>query len=256
MTTVIDESTLHTMKLRNVNKVYAVNGQTLPVLQNINLDIPSGRFVSIVGASGCGKSTLLRLMVGLDNDYTGQITIDDIAVKGPGRERAIVFQDHRLFPWLNVRANIALAISNLAISHEEREARIAEQIGLVGLKGFESAYPHQLSGGMAQRAAIARALVSHPGILLMDEPFGALDAITRNYLQEELLRIWSEQQVTAVIVTHDVEEAIFLSDTVVVMEPRPGKIHCTIDIGLPRPRDRASAEFAALKQQIVRLLRE
>lgn len=244
------------MKLRNVNKVYAVDGQTLPVLHNINLDIPSGRFVSIVGASGCGKSTLLRLIVGLDNDFSGQITIDSVPVNGPGRERAIVFQDHRLFPWLTVQGNIALAIANLDITRQERDQRIAEQIALVGLKGFEAAYPHQLSGGMAQRAAIARALVSKPGILLMDEPFGALDSITRTYLQEELLRIWSEQQVTAVVVTHDVEEAIFLSDTVVVMEPRPGKIHSAIDIDLPRPRDRASTEFARLKQQIVQQLRK
>lgn len=244
------------MKLRNVNKVYAVDGQTLPVLHNINLDIPSDRFVSIVGASGCGKSTLLRLIVGLDNDFSGQITIDSVPVNGPGRERAIVFQDHRLFPWLTVQGNIALAIANLDITRQERDQRIAEQIALVGLKGFEAAYPHQLSGGMAQRAAIARALVSKPGILLMDEPFGALDSITRTYLQEELLRIWSEQQVTAVVVTHDVEEAIFLSDTVVVMEPRPGKIHSAIDIDLPRPRDRASTEFARLKQQIVQQLRK
>jgi ABC-type nitrate/sulfonate/bicarbonate transport system ATPase subunit len=244
-----------TLSLQNVSKQYVVDNTVLPVLQRINLDLRRGEFLSIVGASGCGKSTLLRLIAGLDSAFEGRILIDGRPITGPGAERGIVFQDHRLFPWLSVEANVALGLDSSAFSPGERRRRIAEVIALVGLGGFATAYPHQLSGGMAQRAAIARALVAEPEILLMDEPFGALDSLTRVYLQEELLRIWSERQVTAIVVTHDVEEAVFLSDTVVVMDPKQGRVQAVTPIDLPRPRDRAEPAFALLKQHVLQQLR-
>lgn len=243
------------LSVQDVSKTYEVNGAPLQVLRHVTVDIDAGGVLAIVGASGCGKSTLLRLIVGLDAGFEGAILVNGRPVDGPGAERAIVFQDHRLFPWLTVAQNIALALDAFDVPEAERRRRVAEQIALVGLTGFADAYPHQLSGGMAQRAAIARALVAEPDILLMDEPFGALDSLTRLYLQDELLRIWSERRVTIVIVTHDVEEALFLADTVVVMEPRPGRIGAVEPIALPRPRDRSSAGFAALKRTILGSLR-
>ncbi|MDH7795471.1 MULTISPECIES: ABC transporter ATP-binding protein [unclassified Beijerinckia] len=244
-----------TLSLRGVGKQYQVDGRDLPVLRQIDIDLRRGEFLSIVGASGCGKSTLLRLIVGLDDQFDGDILIDGQAIQGPGGERSIVFQDHRLFPWLTIADNVALGLDSFDIAAKERDQRVAELLELVGLSNFAGAYPHQLSGGMAQRAAIARALVSDPEILLMDEPFGALDSLTRSYLQEELLRIWAARKVTAIVVTHDVEEALFLSDTVIVMEPRPGRIQNLIHVDLPRPRDRASPAFSALKTKILSTLR-
>jgi ABC-type nitrate/sulfonate/bicarbonate transport system ATPase subunit len=239
------------LSLRNVGKTYRIEGQDLPVLQRIGLEIGRGEFLGMVGASGCGKSTLLRLIAGLDDRFDGDILIDGAPVAGPGVERSLVFQDHRLFPWLSVTDNIGLGLDSLDLSRREREARIAEQLELVGLTGFAQAWPHQLSGGMAQRAAIARALVSRPDILLMDEPFGALDSITRAHMQEELLRIWRERRITVVIVTHDVDEAVFLSDRVVVMEPRPGRVQSVIEVDLPRPRERTGTAFNQIKQRVL-----
>ncbi|ROR24371.1 sulfonate transport system ATP-binding protein [Comamonas sp. BIGb0124] len=243
------------LSVRHVSKSYPVEGDTLTVLQRISLNLARGEFLSIVGASGCGKSTLLRLIAGLDDRYEGEILLDGTAIAGPGLDRGVVFQDHRLFPWLNVHDNVGLGLDTFALARSEREDRIQEQLELVGLASFASAYPHQLSGGMSQRAAIARALVSRPEILLMDEPFGALDSLTRVYLQEELLRIWSERRITAIVVTHDVEEAVFLGDRVAVMEPRPGRIQHIVPVPLPRPRQRADADFTAIKQQISQGLR-
>ncbi|WP_137918735.1 ABC transporter ATP-binding protein [Hydrogenophaga sp. 2FB] len=243
------------LSLRNVGKTYRIDGQDLPVLQRIGLDITRGEFIGIVGASGCGKSTLLRLIAGLDHRFDGEILIEGHPVAGPGVERSLVFQDHRLFPWLSVTDNIALGLDSLALGRHERQARIQEQLELVGLTGFAQAYPHQLSGGMAQRAAIARALVSRPDILLMDEPFGALDSITRAHMQEELLRIWRERRVTVVIVTHDVDEAVFLGDRVAVMEPRPGRLQSVIGVDLPRPRLRTDAAFNQVKQRVLAQLK-
>jgi ABC-type nitrate/sulfonate/bicarbonate transport system ATPase subunit len=248
-------TTLHTappaLTLRRVAKHYIVDNRPLPVLDRIDIDLRRGEFLSIVGASGCGKSTLLRLVAGLDSAFQGEILLDGQPIAGPGAERGMVFQDHRLFPWLTIEGNVALGLDSLDLAPRVKNDRIAELLELVGLSGFAKAYPSQLSGGMAQRAAIARALVSEPEILLMDEPFGALDSLTRVYLQEELLRIWERRQVTVIVVTHDVEEAVYLSDTVVVMEPRPGRICGSLAVDLPRPRDRASAKFAALKNQIL-----
>jgi ABC-type nitrate/sulfonate/bicarbonate transport system ATPase subunit len=239
------------LSLRNVGKTYRIEGQDLPVLQRIGLEIGRGEFLGMVGASGCGKSTLLRLIAGLDDRFDGDILIDGAPVAGPGVERSLVFQDHRLFPWLSVTDNIGLGLDSLDLSRREGEARIAEQLELVGLTGFAQAWPHQLSGGMAQRAAIARALVSRPDILLMDEPFGALDSITRAHMQEELLRIWRERRITVVIVTHDVDEAVFLGDRVAVMEPRPGRVQSVIEVDLPRPRERTGTAFNQIKQRVL-----
>ncbi|MDR3346328.1 MAG: ABC transporter ATP-binding protein, partial [Campylobacteraceae bacterium] len=207
-------------------------------------------FVSIVGPSGCGKSTLLRLIVGLDGDYEGEILLQNKRVEGTSLSRGIVFQDHRLLPWLTLKENVSIALLNAQISAKEKERLTREHISLVGLEGFEKAYPHQLSGGMAQRAAIARALVNQPAILLLDEPLGALDAITRMRLQEELQRIWRVEGVSMILVTHDVEEAIFLSNKIIVMNKNPGRIVDEIEVNLPEPRDRSGAEFGAIRRQI------
>ncbi|QCO00651.1 ABC transporter ATP-binding protein [Azospirillum argentinense] len=243
------------LDLRAVGKTYAVDGRPLTVLQNIDLRIEPGEFLAIVGASGCGKSTLLRLIIGLDDGYDGDILLDGQRITGPGLERGIVFQEHRLFPWLTVEENVGIGLEATAVPAAEKQRAIREHIDLVGLSGFEKAYPYQLSGGMAQRAAIARGLVNRPEILLLDEPLGALDSLTRAHLQDELLRIWKQENVTTLLVTHDVEEAVYLADRVVVMEPRPGRIRRVLPIDLPRPRDRAAPAFAAVKETIIQELR-
>jgi sulfonate transport system ATP-binding protein len=240
-----------TLDIKNLSKQYRVNDVALPVLDGISLSIRPGEFVSIVGTSGCGKSTLLRLIIGLEGDYKGEILLDGQHIVGTSLDRGIVFQEHRLFPWLNVEQNIAVGVLNAPGSDAAKKRSVQEHIALVGLKGFESAYPHQLSGGMSQRVAIARALVNRPEVLLLDEPFGALDAMTRGRLQQELERIWRTEGITAILVTHDVEEAVVLGDRVVVMQPRPGRIRRIVDVPLRRPRDRGAAAFAAIKDDVM-----
>ncbi len=240
-----------TLDIRGLNKQYEVRGEALPVLQDIHLTIEPGAFVSIVGSSGCGKSTLLRLVIGLEGDYQGEILLNGQRIAGTSLNRGIVFQEHRLFPWLTVEKNVALGLLNSNLTEGMQRATVREHIELVGLSGFEKAYPHQLSGGMSQRVAIARALVNRPDILLLDEPFGALDAMTRAHLQQELLRIWQQEGITMILVTHDVEEAVFLGDQVVVMEPRPGRIRRVVPVGLPHPRERTSFAFAAAKEAVM-----
>ncbi|MFJ7004743.1 ABC transporter ATP-binding protein [Pseudomonas putida] len=239
------------LTIRGLNKAYPLKGKQVPVLEGIDLDIRPGEFVSIVGASGCGKSTLLRLIVGLDQDYQGQILLDRQPVHGPGLERGIVFQDHRLFPWMTLQQNIALALKNHALPAVEKNRLVAEHIELVGLSGYEQAYPHQLSGGMAQRAAIARALVNKPKVLLLDEPLGALDALTRVRLQQELQRIWVQERCTVIMVTHDIEEALYLGDRVIVMDAHPGRIREDLRIDLPHPRQRDSQVLQGYKQRLL-----
>jgi len=240
-----------TLEIRNLNKQYQVKGEPLPVLQDISLTIRPGEFVSIVGTSGCGKSTLLRLVIGLEADYKGEILLDGKRIVGTSLDRGIVFQEHRLFPWLDVRHNVAIGLLNAPGSEAAKAKAVQEHIDLVGLKGFETAYPHQLSGGMSQRVAIARALVNRPEVLLLDEPFGALDALTRGHLQTELERIWRAEGITAILVTHDVEEAVYLGDRVIVMQPRPGRIKRIVDVPLARSRDRGAPEFAAIKDDVL-----
>jgi ABC-type nitrate/sulfonate/bicarbonate transport system ATPase subunit len=240
-----------TIDIQNLSKHYPVKGQPLKVLDDISLSIKPGEFVSIVGSSGCGKSTLLRLLIGLERGYEGNILLDGKPIQGTSLDRGIVFQEHRLFPWLTVEENIRVGLLNAPGTQSNKEKSVQEHIALVGLKGFEKAYPHQLSGGMSQRVAIARALVNRPEVLLLDEPFGALDALTRSHLQQELQRIWQAEGITAILVTHDVEEAVFLGDRIVVMQPRPGRIKRIVDVPLPRTRNRASVEFAAIKDDVL-----
>ena len=239
------------LTLDRVGKTYSLGGLPLRVLENINLAVRPGEFVSIVGASGCGKSTLLRLIAGLDVDYAGDIVYQGARVTGTDLGRGIVFQEHRLFPWLTVWQNVALAFSATDIPKEERKRRVQEQLEVVGLHGFEKAYPHQISGGMSQRVAIARALVLRPQLLLLDEPFGALDALTRLKLQQELERLWEHEGLTTILVTHDVEEAVFLGDRIVVMESHPGRIKRIVPVPLARPRERASLEFQRIKADVM-----
>ncbi|WP_441288431.1 ABC transporter ATP-binding protein [Sorangium sp. KYC3313] len=238
------------INIRDVSKKYVVKDKPLEVLRGIGLTIHPGEFISIVGTSGCGKSTLLRLLVGLDGDYEGDLLIGGARVEGTSLDRGIVFQEHRLFPWLTIEQNVALGLESSAWTHAEKARAVDEHLELVGLSGFKWAYPHQLSGGMAQRAAIARGLVNRPGILLLDEPFGALDALTRAKLQQELQRIWQEEKITMILVTHDVEEAVFLGDRVVVLEPRPGRIKRVVPVSAPRPRSRTDHEIKALVDEV------
>ena len=240
-----------TVRLRGVGKTYPLEGKPLPVLADVDLDIAGGQFVSIVGPSGCGKSTLLRLVLGIDPAFDGEILVDGTAVTGPGLDRGIVFQDHRLLPWKTLHENVGLALINRRISRREKHERVDAHLALVGLEGFAGAYPHQLSGGMAQRAAIARALVNEPRVLLLDEPFGALDALTRIRLQRELQRIWLRSRSTMIMVTHDVDEAVSLGDVVVVMDGKPGRISHTVQVDLPHPRVRTAPAVQHLKEEIL-----
>ena len=243
-------STSFVIEIQKLRKQYKVKSEVLPVLEDLSLTIQPGEFLSIVGASGCGKSTLLRLLVGLDRDYQGEIRVGGSVVTGTSLDRGIVFQEHRLFPWLTLEQNVSLGLENSTWSEEKKGRAVREHIELVGLTGFESAFPHQLSGGMAQRAAIARGLVNQPSILLLDEPFGALDALTRTRLQSELQSIWQREKITMILVTHDVDEAVYLGDRVVVMQPRPGRIKKIFPIEVPHPRDRSDKVLKELTEQV------
>ncbi|UPJ48362.1 ABC transporter ATP-binding protein [Bradyrhizobium sp. 200] len=242
------------LEVRNVSKSYRVNGAPIEVLHDVSLDVAAGAFMSILGPSGCGKSTLLRLISGLERDYRGSINQDGESITGTSLDRGIVFQEPRLFPWATVWQNIALGLKNAPISESAKRESIAAHITLVGLDGFADAYPHQLSGGMAQRTAIARGLVNRPRLLLLDEPFGALDALTRARLQIELQRIWAHEKITMILVTHDVDEAVFLGDRVVVLAPRPGRISRIFDIRAPRPRERSDDDLVRIRNGVLRTL--
>lgn len=239
------------VEVRDLTKVFASRhgASRVAALENVNLAIRPGEFVSIVGASGCGKTTLLRIMAGLETEFDGLLTLDGLRIAGPGPDKGVVFQDHRLLPWLTVEENIGFGLLDLPRS--EQRKRIEKYLRLVGLRGFERAWPAQLSGGMAQRAAIARALVNKPRLLLLDEPLGALDALTRLYMQRELEKIWIEEKITMVMVTHDVEEALYLSDTVVLLSARPGRIKKITPVRLARPRDRENRVFQNLKRELL-----
>jgi sulfonate transport system ATP-binding protein len=235
----------------HVSKRYGTGDDALVVLDDVTLRVRPGEFVSVLGASGCGKSTLLRLIAGLDAGYSGAIMAGGERVRDTSLDRGIVFQDHRLFPWLTAAQNIFAALRNAPLSQRQKQEAVAEHIALVGLEGFENAYPHQLSGGMAQRVAIARGLVNRPRVLLLDEPFGALDALTRGRLQNELQRIWERERITMILVTHDVDEAVYLGERVVTMAPRPGRIRRIVEVALPRPRERSDPRFVALRDAIL-----
>ena len=235
-----------TIGISNVNRVYTdTDGNQVNALNDVSLDIRPGEFISIIGPSGCGKTTLLRLIAGLDKPQSGTLTIDDTRITDVSPERGYVFQQGSLFPWLTVENNIAYGLKARRVFKQNRD-KIGKYISMVGLNGFEKSYPHQISGGMAQRVAIARALINEPKALLLDEPMGALDSFTRADLQDKLLELWKENGITMILVTHDIDEAIYLSDRIVIMTPRPGKISKVIDVDLPRPRHRGGGEFLAI----------
>jgi ABC-type nitrate/sulfonate/bicarbonate transport system ATPase subunit len=247
-----------TITARGISKEFIhTDGETIVALNNLDVDIRAGEFICLIGPSGCGKSTFLRLIAGLNPPTTGEIKLDDQVILNPGYERGLVFQDPTLFPWLTIYDNIAYGLKTRHV-YKENKKEVEEFIKLVGLQGFGKSYPHQLSGGMAQRASLARALVNHPKVLLLDEPLGALDAFTRMNMQDEILRIWKERGTTMIMVTHDVDEAIYLSDRVFVMTPRPAKIEEIIEVNIGRGenfgRQRDNEDFLKLRSKILQIL--
>ena len=242
------------LTIHGVTKRFTVGDDEVEALAPVDLAIPKGEFVCMIGASGCGKSTLLRIIAGFEEPTTGEVAIDGKPVTGPGSDRGMVFQDYALFPWMTVRQNISFGPRQRHLAREEIDRTTDEFVRMVGLERFADRYPNQLSGGMKQRVAIARVLANNANILLMDEPFGALDALTREQLQNELLQIWNRTGVTTIFVTHSVEEAVLLADRVLVMSAGPGKIDSDFRIDLPRPRDVSSPEFNALRRDVARRL--
>ena len=219
-------------------------------LSGISFSMAASELVSLVGPSGCGKSTLLRLIAGLDVPDSGELLVGNEKILGPSAERGLVFQDPNLFPWLTVRRNIEAGLAARGVLREKRN-EVDEFMRLVGLEAFANAYPHHLSGGMAQRVALARALINHPKVLLLDEPLGALDAFTRMRMQDEVLRLWENRRTTMLLVTHDIDEAIYMSDRILIMTQAPGRIDREIDINLARPRDRTSDSFLRFRSKIL-----
>lgn len=242
------------LQIKDVRKWFNSEGKKLLVLDGISFDVKEGEFIGIVGPSGCGKTTLLRIIAGLEKQDEGEVLLRGKPIKGPGQDRAMVFQDYALFPWRNVIGNILFGLEIRNIPKEEALEKANRFIKLVGLEGFERSYPHELSGGMRQRVALARALVCEPEILLMDEPLSALDAQTRNVMQSELVRIWSEMKKTIIYVTHNIEEAVYMADRVVVLSKRPAKLLDLAEVKMERPRDRFSKEFIDLRAKIFRLI--
>jgi NitT/TauT family transport system ATP-binding protein/sulfonate transport system ATP-binding protein len=239
--------------IRHLSKSYRLNGAPLQVLRDINLHVRSGESLAIVGASGSGKTTLLRVLAGLEDSDTGEVLVDGKAVRGVGAERAVIFQEPRLLPWLTVLDNVAFGLETSGLSREQARGRARHYVKLVGLQQFEAAYPRQLSGGMAQRVGIARALAVQPEILLLDEPLGALDAMTKIGMQQELARIWRDEDVTTILVTHDLEEAIYLADRILILPREKGGEPRLIEIDLPRPRDRSAPEFVRHREELLNL---
>ena len=244
----LERQTLH---VRGVSKTYASKGGSIEALRNVTLNVGSGEIIGIVGRSGCGKSTLLRLIAGLDMEFAGRISLDGSDITGPGTERGVVFQEPRLFPWLTIEQNVAISVHEVDMPKSAKQERVKANLALVGLTGFEERFPHEISGGMAQRAAVARALTSQPSLLLLDEPFAALDALTKMQMQDELIGIWQHRRISIVLITHDIEEAIHLCDRIIVMSPRPGEIKSVTEVSLPRPRTRTGAATSALRERLM-----
>src|SRR6478609_8113442 len=241
------------VRVQQVSKTFPLPDDPLTrreALSDISLSLASGELVSLIGPSGCGKSTLLRLIAGLDTPDTGELWVGSEQISGPSAERGLVFQDPNLFPWLTVRRNIEAGLVARGVLREKR-TEVDEFMRLVGLEAFANAYPHHLSGGMAQRVALARALINHPKVLLLDEPLGALDAFTRMRMQDEVLRLWENRRTTMLLVTHDIDEAIYMSDRILIMTQAPGRIDREIGIDLARPRDRTSDSFLRFRSEIL-----
>jgi len=238
-----------------VGKTFEAGDRRVRALANVSFEVEEGEFVCVVGPSGCGKTTLFRIIAGLDSPTDGAIRLDGDRVSGPGTDRGMVFQEYHLFPWRTVLGNVRFGLEQREMRDAERDERAREMIELVGLAGEEAAYPAELSGGMKQRVGIARALAVDPEILLMDEPFGSVDAQTREALHGELLRIWEETGKTVLFVTHDVEEAVTLADRVVVLSGSPGRVREVVEVDLPRPRDRTGATFADHRERVLELIR-
>jgi NitT/TauT family transport system ATP-binding protein len=237
------------LHVENLSIVFTRDNKSIPVLQNLNLDVSEGEFVCVVGPSGCGKSTLLNIMGGFLSPTTGMVSIDGEVVNGPDPRRIFVFQERGVFPWMTVEGNIAFGLFKLR--DQERQQRVAHYIKMVGLQGFEEAYPAELSGGMKQRLEVARALAVNPDMLYLDEPFGALDSMTRHTMRGELLRIWEAERKTIVFVTHDIDEAVQLADRVVVLSARPAVIQQIVNIDIPHPRDISSPRYLELRDGIL-----
>jgi NitT/TauT family transport system ATP-binding protein len=251
---------MSTLVIKGVSRIFpGVHGsQPTQALQPTDLTVPHNDFVSILGPSGCGKSTLLRIVAGLDRPTSGTVKLDGQEVKGPGADRGVVFQSYTLFPWLTIEQNIGFGLRERGVAEKEKREIVASYIDKVGLRGFENHWPKQLSGGMQQRTAIARALANNPKILLLDEPFGALDNQTRGLMQELLLGIWEHEQKTVIFVTHDIEEAIFMASRVVTMSARPGRIKSIMPVPLAHPRHytvKASREFTQMRLKLTEEIR-
>ena len=239
------------LQIRHVTRVFDDSDRgEIHALQDINLNVREGELISLIGPSGCGKTTLLRLIAGLDSPQEGQLLLNGEAVCEPGPERGYVFQQGSLFEWLTVEQNIAAGLKARHVYRKEKH-RVQEYIDMIGLKGFEKAWPHQISGGMAQRVAIARALINEPALLLLDEPMGALDSFTRADMQDKILELQRSQGTTVILVTHDVDEAIYLSDRIVIMTPRPGKISEIMDVNMSHPRDRGASAFLRMRRELL-----
>jgi NitT/TauT family transport system ATP-binding protein len=238
------------VRLTKVCHLFEYLGQPLPVLVAIDLAVGPGEFIALLGPSGCGKSTLLRLIAGLERPRSGLILMDGQEIDAPDPSRILVFQDPTLYPWRTVRQNVALGLEARGLLRTQR-GRVDDVLRQVGLDGFDRAFPHQLSGGMAQRAALARALVNEPSVLLMDEPLANLDSLTRIAMQTELMSLWQRERFTAFLVTHDVEEALYLAERVLVLSERPARVLIEIAVDMPYPRHRGSPRFTALRQQVL-----
>src|SRR5213075_1706951 len=252
----VAETEPSSLRVQNMSKSFPAPDDPLTrrqALSNISLSIAPGELVSLIGPSGCGKSSLLRLIAGLDSPDSGELLIGSDPIHEPSAERGLVFQDPNLFPWLTVRRNIEAGLVARRLLREKRN-EVDQFMRLVGLEAFGGAYPHHLSGGMAQQVALARALITHPKVLLLDEPLGALDAFTRMRMQDEVLRLWQNRRTTMLLVTHDIDEAIYMSDHIIILTQRPGTIEQIIPIALDRPRDRSSSDFLSLRSEILELL--
>ncbi len=244
--TSVDNSII--LDIKHVSKSFRSKSKTVQAIEDVDFKVGRGEFISVIGPSGCGKTTLLRLIAGLEVDYEGDILLNNKRVEGPGLDRGVIFQDHRLLPWLTIEENLALGLTE---DKTQIKALVKQYLKKVDLEGFENAYPRQLSGGMSQRASIARALIRQPEILLLDEPLGALDALTRYNMQEELEKIWMDNKTTMIMITHDIEEAVYLSDRIVVLDARPCKVKEIFTIPLEHPRDRSSIKFEEYRASVV-----